>query len=316
MSQAHPSPPGSGVIPPLVTPWTDDDRLDVEGLARLIDELVDAGVQGLFVLGTTGEGPALSMQTRRELVTHAVQLADGRAPVLVGVTDSSVESVLTLADHAAEAGASGVVLAPPPYSPVDAAELCHYLDHVAARLTLPMYLYNIPSRTGAVPMSVVRHAMNLPGCVGFKDSSGSMVFLHEALLLRDQRRPDFRVLVGPEELLAEAVLFGADGGVAGGANLFPRLFVRLYQAARRGDLPEARRLHRVVLELSTSLYRSGRYASSFIKSVKHGLAHRGICRGNMIEPYEPFAENDTDRLDHAVKAAERLVQNALATPAT
>ncbi len=302
---------GSGVIPPLVTPWTDDNQLDEPGLARLVESLIAGGVHGLFVLGTTGEGPALPMRVRRQVVTRCVEAARGRVPVLVGVTDSCLESVVELSEHAAEAGAAAVVVAPPPYSPLDTPELNRYLDQAAERLPLPMFLYNIPSRTGAVPMASVRHAIGLPKCIGFKDSSGSMLYVHEAMLLRDELRPDFKILVGPEELLAEAVLFGADGGVSGGANLFPELFVRIYEAARRQELDTARQLQRVVLNISTTLYRSGQHPSSFIKSVKHGLAQQGICVGNMAQPYEPFLGKDTDRIDALVNKASRLVADAL-----
>ena len=309
------APLGTGIIPPLVTPWTADDRLDEPGLSRLIESLIDGGVHGLFVLGTTGEGPALAPAAQRRVVDVAVGAAAGRVPVLVGVTDPSFDATLALADHAAEAGADALVVAPPPYSPLDPPELNRYLDRLAERLTLPWFLYNIPSRTGPVPRESLRHAMGLDPCVGYKDSSGSMVALHEAILMRDGDRPDFRVLVGPEELLAEAVLFGADGGVAGGANLFPRLFVELYDAARRGDLADTRRLHRVVMSISTTLYRSGRYSSSFIKSVKRGLEVSGVCAGAMVPPYEAFLPADHERVDRQVAAARRLVERAVGSAA-
>ncbi|MEM8738817.1 MAG: dihydrodipicolinate synthase family protein [Planctomycetota bacterium] len=305
------NPLGTGVIPPLVTPWTDDQRLDEAGLERLIESLINGGVHGLFVLGTTGEGPALPMTARRQIVSRCVAVADGRVPVLVGATDSCVESVFDLADHSAAAGAAAVVVAPPPYSPLDIPELNHYLDHLSERLPLPMFLYNIPSRTGPVPMASVRHALSLPDCIGFKDSSGSMIYLHEALQLRDELRPEFRVLVGPEELLAESVLFGADGGVAGGANLFPELFVEIYEAAKRKDIDTAIRLHRTIIRFSTTLYRSGQHPSSFIKAVKRGLTVRGICHGNMVNPYEAFNTRDTQRVDQLIREADTWVNQAL-----
>ena len=305
------TPLGTGVIPPLVTPWTGDDTLDEAGLRRLIDSLIDGGVHGLFVLGTTGEGPAIPPDVQRRVVTVAVDAAADRVPVLVGVTASSFAGTLALADHAAEAGAAALVVAPPPYSPLDVPEMNRYLDRLAERLALPWFLYDIPSRTGAVHRDSLRHAMQIDPCIGFKDSSGNMTALHEAILIRDEQRPGFRVLVGPEKLLAEAVLFGADGGVAGGANLFPRLFVALYDAAHRGDLDAARRLHRAVMSISTTLYRAGRHPSSFIKSVKRGLARSGIGDGHMISPYEAFAPEDHDRVDRLFDDARRIADEAL-----
>ena len=230
---------GVGVIPPLATPCDADGRADLDGLARLVEHVVGGGVHGLFVLGTTGEGPALAVDQRVAVVRAAAEAAAGRSPLLVGITDASMDGVTRVADAAAEAGAAALVLAPPPYSPADAPELNRYLDAVAERVSLPLFLYDIPSRTGAVPMASLRHAMQHEAFVGFKDSSGRMVVLHEVIHHRDRERPGFRVLVGPEELLGEAVLLGADGGVAGGANLFPRLFVALYEAARNRRPPDA-----------------------------------------------------------------------------
>jgi 4-hydroxy-tetrahydrodipicolinate synthase len=311
MKSIHERPLGEGVIPPLVTPIRKDGDFDSEGFERLVHSLLDAGVHGLFVLGTTGEGPALSQEMQRQVVRSAVESAEGRAPVYVGITDASVSELLKLADDSAEAGADALVVAPPPYSPAAGPELNHYLDHLVERLPLPMLLYTIPSRTGPVSMASILHAMSLKGCIGFKDSSANMVAMHEAILRRDERRPDFKVLVGPEELMAEALLLGADGAVAGGANLFPALFVRQFQAVEQIDLETIRRLHRVIMKLSTSLYRGGQHSSSFIKCVKQGLESRGICSGRPLWPYESFTPEDARRIDEMVKQAATLVEQAL-----
>jgi len=182
---------------------------------------------------------------------------------------------------------------------------------MSAKLTLPMFLYNIPSRTGPVPMATLRHAMDIPGCIGFKDSSASMLYLHEAVLMRDEVRPEFKVLVGPEELLAESVLFGVDGGVAGGANLFPELILALYRAAKAREIDTMLDLQRTLMTVSTTLYRSGQHPSSFIKSVKRGLEVQGVCGGTMTRPYEPFKSSDLPRVDGVFKKAQDLIAKQL-----
>ncbi|BAM03313.1 dihydrodipicolinate synthase family protein [Phycisphaera mikurensis] len=307
---------GTGVIPPLVTPCGPDGRVDRDGLAAVVERVIGGGVHGLFVLGTTGEGPALSMEQKKSVVTTATEAAAGRLPVLVGVTDASFDGVRELSIHAAEAGAAATVLAPPPYSPTAGPELIHYLDAVADASPLPVFLYDIPSRTGAVPPEAVRHAMTLDRFVGFKDSSGRMVTLHEVIRERDANRPGFKVLVGPEELLGEAVLFGADGGVAGGANLFPALFVALYEAAAAGDLAGVRRLHGVVMEISATLYRVGQHGSSFIKSVKGALAELGVCGGGLAMPYEGFKPEDRPKVRKLLERAQTAVDASLGAVAS
>jgi len=131
----------------MVTPLRARDELDVAGLERLIEHILSGGVSGLFILGTTGEGPSLSYRLRRELITLACRQVRGRVPVLVGITDTAFVESVNLARHAADAGADALVLAPPYYLPPGQPELQEYLEHLAAELPLPLFLYNMPGLT-------------------------------------------------------------------------------------------------------------------------------------------------------------------------
>src|SRR5262249_1011962 len=157
-------------------------------------------------------------------------------PVLVGITDTSFAESLRLAEHAEDAGAQAVVAAPPYYFPIGQAELLHYVRALSAEVPLPIFLYNMPSHTKVVfEPPTLRAALELPNVVGLKDSSGNMGYFHQARQVL-AARPDCSLLIGPEELLGEAVLLGGHGGVCGGANLAPRLYVELYEAAREHDV--------------------------------------------------------------------------------
>ena len=138
--------PFKGIIPPLATPLADRDALDVAGLERLIPHVLDGGVHGLFLLGTTGEGPSLSHRLQQEFVTRCAQLVDRRAPLLVGVTDTSVEESLALCRHAADAGADAVVLAAPYYFPMHQQDLVRYVQEFAAASPLPVLPSYEPAR--------------------------------------------------------------------------------------------------------------------------------------------------------------------------
>jgi dihydrodipicolinate synthase/N-acetylneuraminate lyase len=289
--------PLSGIIPPLVTPLLDRDRLDGEGLERLIEHVLGGGVHGLFLLGTTGEAPGLSHRLRCELVERACAQIAGRVPVLVGITDTSFVESVEMAEHAADAGANGVVLAPPYYFPAGQPELAEYIEHIAPALPLPLYLYNMPSHTklSFEPETIAR-ALQIPGIAGLKDSSGQMVYFHKIRAIA-AARPDFALLVGPEELLAESVLLGAHGGVCGGANLAPRLYVDLYEAARRGDLGRARELHARVMRIATTIYAVGRYGSAYLKGLKCALSCLGICEDYLAEPFQRFGPVERQRIE-------------------
>lgn len=285
-----------GVVPPLITPLTDAMTLDVAGLERLIEHVLAGGVHGLFLLGTTGEGPSLSVKLKHELVEHACQIIAGRVPVLVGISDAAFAESIALASFSADCGANAVVLAPPYYFPAGQPELVEYLEALVPRLPLPLFLYNMPTMTKVtIEVDTLRRAAELDGVVGFKDSGGNMVKFHEYLeAMRD--RPDFPILMGPEELLAEAVLFGAAGGVSGGANIAPRLFVDTYNAAAAGDMAKVRALQARIFR-HRRLYGCGRYTSGMIKGVKTALNLLGICSDVMAQPFHAFREPERERID-------------------
>jgi 4-hydroxy-tetrahydrodipicolinate synthase len=292
----------SGIIPPMVTPLKDRDTLDSAGLERIIEHLVGGGVHGLFILGTTGEGPSLSYRVRRELIERTCTHVAGRVPVLVCITDTAFEESAALARHAAEVRADALVLAPPYYMPEGQPELREYLEHLLPELPLPLFLYNMPPLT-KVPfeLETVRWAMDQPRIVGMKDSSGMMTYFNQVLGLM-KHRPDWTVLIGYEELIAQATLLGGHGGVPGGANIFPRLYVALFDAARQGDLPRTRDLQQRVQQVVDSLYRVGKHPSTTVKGIKCAVSCLGLCSDFMAEPFHRFREPERRRIEGALEA--------------
>jgi len=288
--------PLRGIIPPMVTPLVDCDALDIPGLERLIEHILAGGVHGLFVLGTTGEAPSLSHGLRAELVERSCKLVNGRVPVLVGITDTSVVESLNLARKAADAGAAGLVLSAPYYFPADQPELLEYLQHLVPQLPLPVMLYNMPNRPEPVfAIDTVKAAAEIPSIIGLKDSSGNMMYFRQ-LQSTLEDRPDFSLLIGPETLLAEVVLLGGHGGVCGGANLLPQLYVDLYEASRDKDLPRVEALQKTVVRLNATVYRVGRHRSSFLKGLKCALSCLGVCSDFLAEPFHRFRETEREQI--------------------
>ena len=286
--------PLRGIIPPMITPLLDRETLDVAGLERLIEHILGGGVHGLFILGTTGEAPSLSYRLRYELIDRACKQVNGRVPVLVGITDTCFVESINTANKARDAGARAVVLAPPYYFPAGQAELLEYLEHLTPELPLPLFLYNMPSLTKAViEPQTVRAAADIKGIVGLKDSSGNMVYFHQLQsMLKDH--PDFALLIGREELLAETVLLGGHGGVSGGANFIPKLYVDLYNAACSRDLPTIEALHEKVMQISSAIYNVGRHGSSYLKGLKCALSCMNICSDFLAEPFHRFRSTERD----------------------
>lgn len=298
--------PLRGIIPPLATPLlaspvSAQDRLDHKGLERLVEHVLAGGVHGLFILGTTGEAPALSHALRCEVIERTCEIVAGRVPVLAGVTDASLAESVSLAEHAADAGCAAVVHAGPYYFPTAQPELARFMEQLAAAVPVPVFLYNMPSHTKLTfELDTVRRLMETPNIAGIKDSAGQLLYFKKVLHAA-AARPDFSVLIGPEELLAEAMYMGAHGGVTGGANLDPRLYVELYEAAQAGNIERARGLSARVLKLSLSIYTVGKTWAGYLQGLKCALACMGICEDVLAEPFARFGDTEKQKIADAVR---------------
>ncbi len=273
----------------MITPLKGRDELDIAGLEKLVEHILAGGVNGLFILGTTGEGPSLSYRLRRELIERVAKQVNHRVPVLVGITDTSFVESVNIARASADFGADAVVLAPPYYLPEAQPELQEYLDHLVPELPLPLYIYNMPALTKVhIELDTVRRAMDNPRIIGLKDSSGDLNYFKGAADLIKQHRPDWPLLCGPEEKLLATLQLGGNGGVSGGANLFPKLYVKVVEAYCAGNLARAEELQKQIQRVSDSFYRIGKYSSSIIKGIKCVANTMGICNDFMAEPFHKF----------------------------
>ena len=291
-----------GIIPPMITPLKSDDELDREGAVRLVEHMLAGGVHALFILGTTGEAQSLSYELRYEFVRLVCGQVAGRVPVLVGVTDTSLGESVKLARVAAECGAAGVVAAAPYYFAPSQQELIEYFTALADALPLPLYLYNMPSHVKVfLEVGTVRKLAEHPNIVGLKDSSANMNYF-QTLIYHLGGRDDFALYVGPEELTGESVLLGADGGVNGGANMFPELYVAMYEAAAAHDVARVQELQRRIMQISVSIYTVGKYGSSYLKGVKCSLSLLGICSDHLSQPYRKFRDEERGRIRAALEA--------------
>ncbi len=284
-----------GIVPPLITPLAARDSLDREGLARLLEHVIVGGVAGVFILGTTGEAPSLSYRLRREMIAETIRLVNRRIPVLVGVTDTAFVESVHLARYAAECGADAAVLTTPYYFPAGQTELTSYIENIQPEIPLPLVLYNMPQLTKVwFEIETLQRLSNLRGIVGVKDSSGDMDYFARLCKLKHER-PDWSVLLGPEAKLAEAHALGGDGGVSGGANVAPRLFVDCYHALCDGDVARISETQNLIFKFQ-EIYEIGKYASRHIKATKAAASLLGICSDLPADPFHAFREPERERV--------------------
>lgn len=275
-----------GVVVPLATPLVAVDTLDVGGLERLVEHVINGGVHAIFVLGTTGEGPSLSHETQRSLVRHVVRQAGGRVPVCVGITDPSFAESVALADWAAGEGASAVVAAPPFYFAAAQDALVEWMRELAARVPLPLLLYHIPEMTKeGFTGEALRALADCPNIIGLKDSSGDMEYFAAAMAIAQDHRPDWSMLVGTEIRYLEGYALGCHGVVPGGANVHPRVFADLHAALVRGDADAVEAAQAEVRSLGR-LYSVGMLPGRVVVGIKAALADLGVCSAQAATPLE------------------------------
>lgn len=291
-----------GIIPPVVTPLTTDGQLDVPSLERLVAFLLDAGVDGLFVLGSSGEVAYLTDEQRQLVVKVASSAAAGQVPVLAGAIDMTTNRVIATATAARDSGADAVVVTAPFYVRTHPAEVARHFRLVASAVAVPVFAYDVPvavhtklSLADLVPLAT-------DGVIaGVKDSSGDDVgFRRLALALRDV--PDISLFTGHEVCVDAALMMGADGAVPGLANVDPHGYVALAHAASAGDWDAARREQDRLTDLFgiVEAAPATRYSGSAagLGAFKTALVARGVIATNtMSAPMEALgtAESMTIR---------------------
>lgn len=271
----------SGVIPPVCTPLTPDHEVDTASLTRLVDHLLDGGVDGLFVLGSSSEAAFLPDGHRRTVLDTVIGHVSGQVPVLAGVIDMTALRVLDHVRAAVTAGADGLVATAPFYTRTHPAEIAVHFRTIAERAGVPVYAYDLPVSVHTKLGADLLLELAADGVLaGLKDSSGDDAALRAVILgRRDRGIPSFSVLTGSELTVDSALSMGADGVVPGLGNVDPHGYVRLYRAATAGDWATARaeqeRLFRLFGLVNAGGPHMGR-GSSALGAFKAALCLRGI----------------------------------------
>lgn len=232
-----------GVVPPVVTPLTADGALDVASFERSINRMIDAGVDGLFVLGSSGEVVFSTDERRREVIENAVRIVAGRVPVLVGVIDMTTKRTIEHARVAKELGADAIVATAPFYAILGPKEIKRHFRLVHEEVDLPLFAYDIPvcvhvKLAPALILELAREGV----LAGVKDSSGDDVSFRFLAQARDEESLDLALLTGHEVVVDGAYMSHADGSVPGLANVDPVIFVEQWRAYQAGDWGRVREL--------------------------------------------------------------------------
>ncbi len=289
-----------GIFSPTITPLDEKERVDELGFINQINRLIDNGIHGIYLLGTSGEFTTLTNTERERAMDIAVKAIGGRVPIICGVMDTSTQRVIQNIEIAEQFGVDAVAATPGYYYPsTDDADLIEFYYDVAASTDLPVFIYNIPStvKTAIKPYIVAQLAETCENIVGIKDSSGDWTNCL-SLLARLGDKPDFSIMLGSHTALGAAVLFGADGGVVSISNVAPKESVALYNAAKTRDIDEVNRLQKLLLRLS-KIYTYGQGVSG----MKTCLEILGVCNAYTTSPLLPIGEPMKDEIRQLLSEA-------------
>ncbi|MBX6342392.1 MAG: dihydrodipicolinate synthase family protein, partial [Thermomicrobiaceae bacterium] len=228
-----------GVYAAMPTPLTAERAVDRAGIRRVVDYLLGSGIDGLSILGSTGECAALSQRQRREALEAVLDAAAGRGTIFTGAAGTVVEDVLADLQAAGGTGVAGALVPPPFYFRLDTRGVVDFYQRLAEASPVPILLYHIPQMTKVpIPLEAVARLAEHPNVIGIKDSSGDFdTFTALARLARDL--PGFTVLTGSDSQLAAALLVGGHGIIGAGVNIVPDVAAALYRAWQAGDLARA-----------------------------------------------------------------------------
>lgn len=276
-----------GIFSPTITPLDEKERVDELGFVNQLNRLIDNGVHGIYLLGTSGEFTTLTNTERERAMDIATKAVGGRVRIICGVMDTSTQRVIENIETATQFGVDAVAATPGYYYPsTDDADLIQFYQAVAGSTELPVFIYNIPStvKTAIKPQVVVELADAYDNIVGIKDSSGDWTNCLSLLALLGDRT-DFTVMLGSHTAIGAAVLFGADGGVISISNVAPKESVALYNAAKARDIDEVHRLQKLLLRLS-KMYTYGQGVSG----MKACLEILGVCNAYTTSPLLPISD--------------------------
>jgi len=286
-----------GVVSATITPLTQGGTdVDFDALRRYCDFLVSTGVQGIFICGTTGEGPMLSVEERKAIAKTVVQQVGKRIQVIVHTGDITTRRTVDLSRHAQETGADAVGVVLPYFHPLDEEALVEHFTRVAAAVPgFPVFIYNIPQYTvnNFTPSILAKILERVDNFAGMKTSNPDLFQLQEYVSLLG---PGKSLFYGCDRLDLPALAIGASGIISGNASAFPEPFVKLFHAFERGDLKAAREQYAFNCQLAITL-KDGRYPAIH----KKALEFRGVRGGQVRPPQRELFPEETEELRGALQ---------------
>ncbi len=278
---------GLGVA--MVTPFNEKGQIDFAGVERLVEHMIDGGVDYLVVQGTTGESPSLGIEEKRSLLDFIIEITKKRVPIVYGLGGNNTRVICEMIKTMDWTGVSGVLSVCPFYNKPSQAGMIEHYKLVAKASPVPVILYNVPGRTGVnLSAASTLELAKVDNIVAIKEASGDLNQIGEILL---KKPADFQVISGDDALTLPLIAMGAEGVISVVGNAFPKIFSQMVNQALFGQVNEARVYHYQLLELMNLLFVEGSPAG-----IKEALKHRGICENFLRLPLLPVSASTSEAI--------------------
>lgn len=285
-----------GIIPPIITPFTEEEKINYKVLKEMVNFLIERGVHGLFPLGTTGEFYAFDHEEYRSILQAVKEEANGRVPIYGGANHITTKGVIELIKICEEVGVDAVSVLTPMFISQTQDELYHYFKDIANSTSLPIILYNNAPKTNVTitPATVAKLA-EIENIVAIKDSTGDMTNTAEYIRLTKDIE-HFHVLMGRDTLIYGALCYGASGAIASCANVAPRVAADIYDKYMEGDKEGA-----LNAQFQLAPLRIACAMGTFPAVIKEGLVQQGIPVGKCLSPIAELTKEEKDKLNQVLK---------------
>lgn len=289
----------TGVWPAFITPFDERGEILESGVKELIDYMIEGGLDGLYVGGSTGEGMIMTRDERMRLAELCVDYTKKRVPVIIHVGTADTKTAVELAEHARKIGADGVSSVPPYYYRMGKEYIREFYQAIARAAQIPFLVYNIPLLTGvSIGYDFMVEMMEEPNIVGLKYTDTNLEIMRQ---IKDYHDGEINVMMGYDAMLLSAFVLGADGGIGSWYNIMPKAFAGVYDSWKKGDVETARewqwKIDRYIMIIKKYLEPANQAA---IKAI---LNYQGIQAGTTMKPILPLASAKTETMIGELKAA-------------
>jgi len=288
----------NGALVAMITPFTQDNRIDKDGLRSNIDFLAQGGVSGIVPSGTTGESATLTFQEHKDLIDMTVDYST--VPIIAGTGSNNTTEALDLTKYAADAGADAALLISPYYNKPNDAGIIKHFTTIADNADIPQILYNVPNRTGInMKPEITSQLAKHPNIVGIKEASGDLDQI--SMIIEMTRDEDFVIISGDDALTLPIMALGGVGVISVAANIVPGTVSSLINAFNNGDMNESQRLHRELAPFIRALF-----LETNPIPVKKAAQLIGLAVGHLRLPLVPMSSENEAKLIVELKAIGAL----------